>query len=200
MKMVLSSDNPGKLREFRDIFAGSDIELLSKSECGCSISVEETGTSYQENAFLKAEAVMRATNLPAIADDSGLCVEALDGAPGLNSARFTGSHDDTDDDRIRLLLRFMEGETNRKAFFACAICCCMPDGTVLRGYGECHGTITEEKRGTDGFGYDPVFCPDGQGGLTNAELGEGIKNAIGHRGKAVKEFSTELEKYQNDKQ
>lgn len=200
MKMVLASDNPGKLREFREIFAGSGIELLSKSECGCSITVEETGSSYEENAFLKADAVMRATQLPAIADDSGLCVDALDGAPGLNSARFTGSHDDSDDDRIALLFRLMQGEENRRAYFACAICCCFPDGAVLRGYGECKGTIAGEKRGSEGFGYDPIFCPDGFGGLTNAQLGESVKNTISHRGKAVKEFKTELEKYLNDQQ
>lgn len=200
MKMVLASDNAGKLREFRGIFAPLGIELLSKSECGCSISVEETGTTFEENAFLKAEAVMKATGLPAFADDSGLCVDALDGAPGLNSARFTGSHDDSDDDRIALIFKLMSDSENRAAHFACAVCCCMPDGTVLRGYGECRGTVTREKRGTEGFGYDPIFCPDGYGGLTNAQLGVEVKNAISHRGKAVKAFMAEWEKYTNAQQ
>ena len=200
MKMVLASDNAGKLREFRKIFADYDIELLSKKECGCFIEVEETGTSYEENAYLKAHAVMEATHLPALSDDSGLCVDMLDGAPGLNSARFTGSHADTDDDRIALLFRLMEGSDERRAHFACAICCCLPDGTVLRGYGECSGTVAYEKKGTAGFGYDPIFCPDGYEGATMAMLGENVKNAISHRGKAVKEFKAEWEKYIHDQQ
>ena len=200
MKMVLSSDNPGKLREFRDIFADTGIELLSKNDCGCFIEVEETGKTYQENAYLKAFAVMKATGLPALADDSGLCVDMLDGAPGLNSARFTGDHADSDDARIALLLKLMDGSEERSAHFACAICCCLPDGTVLRGYGECPGSIAKEKQGSDGFGYDPVFCPEGQGGKTMATLGEKVKNAISHRGKAVKEFKAEWEKYIHDQQ
>ncbi len=200
MKMVLSSDNAGKLREFRDIFAGSGIELLSKKDCGCTVEVEETGSTYEENAYLKAYTVMKATGLPALADDSGLCVDFLDGAPGLNSARFTGSHSDSDDDRIALLLKLMGDTEERSAYFACALCCCLPDGTVLRGYGECRGSIAREKHGTDGFGFDPVFCPEGQGGETMATLGEKAKNAISHRGKAVKNFKAEWEKYIHDQQ
>ncbi len=200
MKMVLSSDNPGKLREFRDIFAGYGIELFSKSECGCTIIVDETGSSYEENAFLKAHAVMTATGLPALADDSGLCIDALDGAPGLNSARFTGSHADSDDERIALVLRSMGDTPLRTARFVCAICCCLPDGTVLRSQGVCEGVIAKEKHGSDGFGYDPIFCPEGQGGETMASLGEKVKNAISHRGKAVDAFKAEWEKYCHDKQ
>lgn len=200
MKMVLASDNAGKLREFRDILAPYGIELLSKSQCACTLVVEENGADYAENAYLKAKAVMDATNLPALADDSGLCVDALDGAPGLNSARFTGNHADSDEERMTLLLSSLGDTEERSAYFACAICCCMPDGTVLRGYGESEGTIGREMRGTEGFGYDPIFCPEGQGGETMATLGEKVKNAISHRGKAVKAFMAEWEKYSNDKQ
>ena len=200
MKMVLASDNAGKLREFRDIFADYDIELVSKKECGCFIEVEETGASFEENAYLKAHAVMEATGLPALSDDSGLCVDMLDGAPGLNSARFTGNHADSDDDRIALIFKLMGDSQNRSAHFACAICCCLPDGTVLRGYGECRGSVATEKRGTQGFGFDPIFCPEGYNGETMAMLGEKVKNDISHRGKAVKEFKAEWEKYIHDKQ
>ena len=194
MKMVLSSDNAHKLREFREILSDSGIELVSKKECGCTLEVEENGSSFAENAYLKAAAVSRDTGLPAIADDSGLCVDALDGAPGLYSARFTGSHEDSDEARNRYLLQCLAGEENRRGHYVCAICCVMPDGAVLRSEATCSGYIGYEEQGEGGFGYDPLFRPDGYE-RTMAELTAEEKNAISHRGAALRAFKAEWEKY-----
>ena len=199
MKMVLSSDNAGKLREFRDIFADTGIELLSKKDCGCSIEVEETGTSYQENAYLKAVAVTEATGEIAVADDSGLMVAALDGAPGVHSARFTGSHEDTDEQRYLYLLEKLDGVADRRAKFVSCICCTFPNGDVLRARGECHGEIALEMSGTGGFGYDPVFLPKDCGGASMASISQEKKNEIAHRGRAIRAFKEELKKYYADK-
>ena len=194
MKIVLSTDNAHKLREFKEILAGSGIELISKKEAGCFIDVEENGTTFEENAFIKAEAVCRATGLPAIADDSGLCVDALGGEPGIYSARYTGRHEDSDVDRYRYLLKKMEGITDRRARFVSAICCVLPGGDAVRALGTCEGEIMEGPEGENGFGYDPIFRPLGYErgmGLLTAEE----KNAISHRGNALKAFLAEWEKY-----
>ncbi len=187
MKVVLASDNAGKLREFRSLLDGSGVELLSKREAGCVLEVEEKGASFAENAFLKADAVCRATHLPALADDSGLCVDALDGAPGLYSARFTGSHADSDESRCAFLLEKLREVPDRSARFVCALCCVFPDGSVLRSEGECRGEILTERTGDNGFGYDPIFRPAGFDG-SMAELTEEEKNLISHRGRALREF------------
>ena len=194
MKMVLSTDNSHKLAEFAQILSGSGIELIGKKEAGCTLSVEETGATFAENAYLKAEAVCRATGLPAIADDSGLCVDALDGAPGLYSARYTGSHEDSDESRYRYLLEQLEGETNRSARFVSAICCVLPDGNVLRAEGICAGEILYAPAGENGFGYDPVFRPQGYD-VSMAEMTPEEKNLISHRGKALEAFRAEWERY-----
>lgn len=194
MKLILASDNAHKLREFREILSGFDIQLLSKKEAGCLEEVEETGTTFAENAYIKAEAVMRATGLPAVADDSGLCVDALHGEPGVYSARYTGRHEDTDADRYRYLLQKLDGCTDRRARFVCALCCVFPNGDVIRAEGTCEGEIMDGPRGENGFGYDPIFQPlgfdRGMGELTAEE-----KNAISHRGRALESFKTEWEKY-----
>lgn len=197
MKLVLASDNKNKLREFRTLFEGFGVELLSKADVGCMEEVEETGETFAENARIKAEAVMHATGLPAVADDSGLCVDALGGAPGVHSARYTGSHDDSDKDRYELLLRNLGERTDRSARFVCSLCCAFPNGDILTAEGKCEGSILQAPRGENGFGYDPVFQPDGFV-CSMAELTMEEKNAISHRGKALAQFKHEWEKYTND--
>lgn len=198
MKIVLSTDNVHKLQEFREMLEGSGIELVSKSEVGCHLTVEENGATFEENAYLKAAAVCEATGLPAIADDSGLCVDALDGAPGLYSARFTGDHEDSDAARRRFLLEKMEGISQRQARFVCALCCVFPNGDVLRANGSCEGEILTEEIGTNGFGYNAVFRPAGWA-LSMAQMSAEEKNSISHRGNALKAFKKEWESY-HDKQ
>ena len=197
MKLVLASDNKNKLREFRTLFEGFGVELLSKADVGCMEEVKETGETFAENARIKAEAVMHATGLPAVADDSGLCVDALGGAPGVHSARYTGSHADSDKDRYELLLRNLGERTDRSARFVCSLCCAFPNGDILTAEGKCEGSILQAPRGENGFGYDPVFRPDGFV-CSMAELTMEEKNAISHRGKALAQFKHEWEKYTND--
>ena len=198
MRLVLASDNTHKLAEFKELFRTLDVELISKAESGAAGEVEETGITFAENAFIKAEAVMRATGLPAIADDSGLCVDALGGDPGVHSARYTGRHEDSDEDRWRLLLKNLEDRPDRSARFVCSLCCVFPNGDVLRAEGKCEGSILYAPRGSNGFGYDPVFRPEGFDG-SMAELTMEEKNAISHRGKALKLFKEEWVKYYADK-
>ena len=198
MRIVLASDNAHKLAEFRELFRGMGAQLLSKAESGFCDEVEETGKTFEENAFIKAEAVMRATGLPAVADDSGLCVDALDGAPGVLSARYTGDHGDSDEDRYRLVLKNLDGAENRSAQFVCALCCVFPNGDVIRAKGICPGKILTASRGENGFGYDPIFQPEGYD-RSMAELTMDEKNAISHRGRALEIFKSEWEKYHADK-
>ena len=195
MKLILASNNASKLKEMRELLAELEIEVLSQREAGCEFEVEETGTTFEENAFLKAEAVTKATGCAAVADDSGLMVDALDGAPGVFSARFTGSHEDSDDARNRYLLEKLEGETNRRAKFVSCVCCTFPDGSVIRTRGECAGSIGFVPRGDNGFGYDPLFLTDDFPGKTTAEISAEEKNGISHRGKAFRAFKEELKKH-----
>jgi len=158
------------------------------------VDVEETGTTFEENSLLKAKAVMEASGLPAIADDSGLCVDALNGAPGVYSARYGGEGLD-DVGRYRLLLENMRGMP-RAAKFVSVITCCFPNGDVLTSRGECPGTIAFAPQGEGGFGYDPIFfVPPLK--KTFAHLTADEKNAISHRGKALEAFKVELENYIN---
>ena len=198
MELILASNNAGKLREMRQLLSEMGVKVLSQREAGCDFEVEETGSSFEENAFLKASAVTHATGRPAVADDSGLMVDALDGAPGIYSARFSGSHDDSDETRCRYLLQKLEGVSNRRAKFVCCVCCTFPNGDILRARGECPGEILTQPRGDGGFGYDPVFRPDGYE-QSMAELETDVKNQISHRGQAVRKFREELEKYYADK-
>ena len=193
MKLILASNNANKLREFRSLVADMDIELLSQKEAGCDFEVEETGTTFEENAYLKASAVTEATGIAAVADDSGLCVDALGGEPGIYSARYGLGHAASDEERYRYLLQKMEGVKDRSARFVCCICCTFPDGSVIRSRGECEGEILLAPKGQNGFGYDPVFhplCLD----KSMAELSPEEKNAISHRGKALRAFIEELRK------
>ena len=193
MKFILASGNKGKLREFREILEPMGIEIVSQKEAGHDIDVAETGETFEENAWLKASAICAAAGLPAVADDSGLCVKALDWGPGVHSARFGGGKAWTDEQKYRYLLEKLDGVTDREAKFVSCICCVFPDGTVLRARGECPGRILDGPVGSGGFGYDPVFSPDGYEG-SFASLGEDVKNRISHRARALAAFAKELEK------
>lgn len=191
--MVLASKNAHKLVEMRDILSAQGVDIVLESDVGVDIDVEETGMTFEENALLKARAVMAATGLPAIADDSGLCVDALNGAPGVYSARY-GGPGLSDAGRYRLLLENMRGMLDRRCKFVSCICCCFPDGGTVTARGECHGTLAYAPKGEDGFGYDPIFFVPGLK-KTFAELGSEEKNAISHRGNALAEFAVKLAEY-----
>ena len=193
MKLVLASKNAHKLVEMRDILSQLGVEVVLESEAGVDVDVEETGATFEENAYLKAHAVMEASGLPAIADDSGLCVDALNGAPGVYSARYGGPELD-DAGRYKLLLENMRGQLDRRCKFVSAICCCFPNGDRVEARGECAGTLAYAPKGADGFGYDPVFFVPGLK-KTFAELSPEEKNAISHRGNALKAFREKLETY-----
>ena len=193
MKLVLASKNKKKLVEMNGILSQLGIEVCSEAEAGVDIDVEETGTTFEENSLLKARAVMEASGLPAIADDSGLCVDCLNGAPGVYSARY-GGEGLSDEDRYRMLLENMRGQMTRTAKFVSVITCCFPNGDVLSARGECPGTIAYAPMGEGGFGYDPVFfVPELK--KTFAQLTADEKNAISHRGKALETFKAKLEEY-----
>ena len=198
MKIILASNNKGKLREMRELLADLGIEVLSQKEAGFNIEVEETGTTFEENSYLKASAITALSGLPAVADDSGLMVDALGGEPGVYSARYTGNPEDSDVDRYVYLLKKMEGVTDRRAKFVSAVCCTFPNGDVIRTRGECHGNILHAPVGEHGFGYDPIFGPECSEG-SMAQLTDEEKNAISHRGKAVREFIEKLREYYADK-
>lgn len=187
MKVVLASKNPHKLVEIRKITEKFGMELVLESELGVDIEVEETGSTFEENSLLKAEAVMKATGLPALADDSGICVDALGGEPGIYSARY--GFDPTLDDfgRLQLLLKNMEAvpDGQRQAQFVCVISFVTPDGQVIQARGEVHGELLRAPAGTGGFGYDPIFYypPFGK---SLAEVSPEEKNSVSHRANALK--------------
>ncbi len=193
MKLVLASKNAKKLKEMNEILSGMGVEVCSQADIGVDVDVEETGASFEENSMLKAKAVMEASGLPAIADDSGLCVDALNGAPGVYSARYGGEGLD-DAGRYRMLLANMPKGQPRTAKFVSVITCCFPNGDVLTARGECPGAIAFAAMGEGGFGYDPVFfLPKLK--KTFAQLSPEEKNAVSHRGKALEAFQVKLEEY-----
>ena len=193
MKVVLASKNPHKLVEISKITEKFGFDLVLQSELGVDIDVEETGTTFEENSFLKAEAVMKATGLPALADDSGIAVDALNGEPGIYSARY--GFDDTLDDWGRLLLLLKNTEHvpdgERQAQFVCVITMVTPDGKTIQARGEIHGELTREPAGENGFGYDPIFFYPPLG-KTTAELSSDEKTEVSHRGNALKVFYEKL--------
>ena len=193
MKVVLASKNKHKLEEISKITEQFDIQLVMESELGVDIDVEETGTTFEENSFLKANAVMQATGLPALADDSGIAVDALNGEPGIYSARY--GFDDTLDDwgRLQLLLKNTEDvpDGQRQAQFVCVITMVTPEGKVIQARGEVHGELLREPRGENGFGYDPIFYYPPLG-MTTAELPPEEKNRVSHRANALKVFYEKL--------
>ena len=189
MKVVLASKNKHKLEEISKITEKFDIQLVLQSELGVDIDVEETGTTFEENSLLKARSVMEATGLPALADDSGIAVDALNGEPGVYSARY--GFDETLDDwgRLQLLLKNTENvpDGQRQAQFVCVISFVTPDGKVIQARGEIHGELTRQPAGKNGFGYDPIFYYPPLG-KTTAELSPEEKNRVSHRANALKLF------------
>lgn len=193
MKVVLASKNRHKLLELRDILSAQGVEVVLESDVGADVEVEETGSTFEENSLLKARAVMEHTGLPAIADDSGLSVDALNGAPGVYSARYGGPELD-DAGRYRLLLENMRGQLDRKCKFVSVITLCLPDGGVISARGECPGTLAYAPQGENGFGYDPIFfLPEKK--KTFAQLTAEEKNAVSHRGRALAAFQEKLRAY-----
>ena len=189
MKVVLASKNKHKLVEISKITEKFGFDLVLQSEIGVDIDVEETGTTFEENSLMKAEAVMKATGLPALADDSGIAVDALNGEPGIYSARY-GFDESLDDwGRLELLLKNTEHvpDGKRQAQFVCVISFVTPDGEVIQARGEIHGELTREPRGENGFGYDPIFYYPPLG-KTTAELSPEEKNKVSHRGNALNLF------------
>jgi XTP/dITP diphosphohydrolase len=192
-RLVLASGNRGKLAEFEHLLAGSGFEVVTQGSLGV-LDIEETGTTFVENALLKARHAARITRLPALADDSGLCVEQLDGAPGLYSARYAGAHGDAAANRAKLL-RALDGvpAEKRGAFFICVLVLLRhaDDPAPLIAEGRWHGRVLDAERGDGGFGYDPLFLPDGQA-LSAAELDPQLKNRLSHRGQALARLHEQL--------
>lgn len=192
-RVVLASSNPGKLAEFRALLAGSGFDVVAQHELGVD-DAAETGLSFVENALLKARHAARATGLPALADDSGLCVAALHGAPGLYSARYAGRHGDNAANNIKLLQQ-MQGvpETQRGAFFICVLVLLQhaEDPAPIIAEGRWHGRVLDAPRGAHGFGYDPLFLPNGQT-VSSAELAAEVKNHLSHRGQALRRLREQL--------
>ena len=193
MKVVLASKNQHKLVEISKIMEKLDIQLVLQSELGVDIDVEETGKTFEENSFLKAEAVMKATGLPALADDSGIAVDALNGEPGIYSARY-GFDDSLDAwGRLCLLLKNMEQvpDGQRQAQFVCVITLVTPDGEVIQARGEAHGELLREAAGQGGFGYDPIFYYPPYG-TTFAQVSAEEKNRVSHRAVALRAMYEKL--------
>ena len=189
-KIVVASGNKGKLREIAEIFRGA--EVVSMKEAGFVGDIEENGATFEENALIKAKAVCQALGAPALADDSGLCVDALDGAPGVYSARYAGGHGD-DAANNALLLKNLSGkaEGERTAYFESCVALCLPDGRSFTASGRTYGKILSVPEGENGFGYDPLFFSDELGksfGIASAEE----KNAVSHRAKALAVLSEKI--------
>jgi len=187
MKFVLATMNPGKIREMREILSQLGYETLTRKELGIDVVIEETGSTFEENAMLKASSICKLSHQAAIADDSGLVVDALGGEPGVYSSSYGGESLDSNE-RNAFLLQNMKNMEQRGAIFVCSIVCAFPDGGYITAKGECRGEILAGPRGAEGFGYDPVFLVEGMD-RTMAELTSEEKNMVSHRGKALKEFS-----------
>ena len=183
MKLILASNNAHKLVEIRAILGSEFDEILSMKEAGIVHETVEDGSTFLENAEKKAREIMEISGCCALADDSGLCVDALGGAPGIYSARYAGEHGD-DKANNRKLLRELEGVEDRRAHFACAMVLVRPDGSVVRAEGRMDGVIAYEEAGENGFGYDPLFYLP-EKGITNGQLSPEEKNAISHRANAL---------------
>ena len=192
MKLVLATNNPGKVKEFARILEPLGIEVITQKQAGADLHVEENGETFAENARLKAMAVYRATGLPTVADDSGLCVDALDGKPGVYSARWYGEDTPYAEKNARLIAELEDvPQEKRTARFVCAIAAAFPDGTMKTVRAAMEGRIGYEEKGENGFGYDPIFYLP-EYGCTSAELSMEEKNKISHRGKALRLIKDEL--------
>lgn len=193
MRYVLASNNKGKLKEMKAILESDGAQVVSQSEAGLCFEAEETGLSFEENALIKARAACDALGEPAIADDSGLEVDALGGEPGVYSARYGGDSCQSDEDRVQLLLRNMDGIAQRSARFVSYIACVFPNGDCVEARGECAGSIAYQPKGDGGFGYDPVFLLSD--GRTMAEISADEKNHVSHRAAALRVFEKKLAEY-----
>jgi XTP/dITP diphosphohydrolase len=191
MKVLVATSNRGKISEISQILAGTGISILTSQETGLSLDVEENGDTFEANAVIKAHAWRRYSGYPTLADDSGLCVDALAGRPGVHTARFAGDGA-TDQENYELLLKLMEGVTDRKAHFMCAVALSISDEMVITAFGRCDGVILHEPIGKGGFGYDPVFC-DRETGKSFAQLTDSEKNTRSHRGRALISLKQRLE-------
>lgn len=195
MRLILASGNKNKLAEMRKICGKLGIEVITAADAGVDMDCEETGSTFEENARIKAEYVMRASGLPAVSDDSGLEVYTLDNRPGVYSARY-GGEGLADNERTALLLRELEGvpAESRGARFVSCICCAMPDENLIEARGECFGTILFSPAGEGGFGYDPVFFYEDYG-MSFAEMTSKQKNSVSHRGSSLELFEKRLSAY-----
>ncbi len=184
--MIAATQNKGKLKELRQITEKYGQQLISMADAGLGdLEIEENGETFAENSYIKAHTVAQLTGKPCIADDSGLCVDILDGAPGIHSARYSGVHGDDQANRRKLLEDLKDvPKEKRTAHFTCCITLCWPDGRTVVAEGICPGRIAFEERGEGGFGYDKVFMPENLG-QSFAELGVEVKNEIGHRARAL---------------
>ncbi len=193
MEFFIATKNAHKIKEFSAILSEYNIKLLSEADLSAPLpDIEEDGKTFEENSLIKARFAAKVTSLPTLADDSGLCVEALNGAPGIYSARYAGVHGD-DKANNEKLLKELEGVENRRAKFVCAISCVFPDGREFTVLGECKGEIDTFPRGNGGFGYDPLFISDEKGSF--GLLSPQEKNSISHRANALKIFRKEIIKY-----
>lgn len=194
MKFIIATNNAKKLVELERILNPLGIEAVSAKDAGVVLDeVDETGTTFLENAFLKANAAFEKTGMPAVADDSGICVDALDGKPGIFSARYSPEDCVTDEDRTAKILEQLNGvpDDMRGAHYTCAICCILPDGSKVEIEEICEGKIGYEFIGDGGFGYDPIFY---YGERTFAQMSAEEKDEVSHRGKALRKLQTELQK------
>lgn len=192
MKIIFATGNKGKINEIRNILAGLDAEIIPMKEAGVDIDIEENGTTYEENAIIKAKAVMEITGELTLADDSGIEIDYLNKEPGIHSARYLG-HDTSYDIKNADFLRRLEGvpDEKRTARFVCAIAAAFPDGRIETVRATFEGRIAHEISGSNGFGFDPIFyLPDR--GCTSAEISEEEKNEISHRGKALRKMRDRL--------
>ena len=190
--LVMATRNPGKTAEIRELLQGFPVEIKSLSDFGPIPEVEEDADTFDANAYKKAGFTARVLGVPAIADDSGIAVEALNGAPGVHSARY-GGENASDEDRRNKLLTEMDGRSDRQAAFECVISLAVPSGPALTYEGRCEGVLAEAPAGANGFGYDPIFYyPPLQ--KTFAELTREEKSRVSHRGKALRELRGEFDK------
>ena len=181
MKLIIASNNKHKIYEIKKILGDKFEQIMSLSEAGIVHETVEDGDSFMANAEKKAREIAELSGTCALADDSGICVDALDGAPGIYSARFSGG---SDEDNNKLLLEKLKDESNKSAHYACAVSLVYPDGRTVGAMGYMYGSITDNPRGTRGFGYDPLFIPEGES-RTVAEMTDEEKNAISHRSRAL---------------
>ena len=184
MKLAIATNNQHKLQEIRAILGDSFEELLSLKDLGIDVDVEETGTTLEENALIKARAILSLSGIATLADDTGLMVDALNGAPGVYSARYAGEEHDDAKNRA-LLIKNLDGVKDRSAHFATVIALCYPDGKTLTATGRVNGEILLSERGTEGFGYDSLFFST-ELGKTFAEATQAEKNSVSHRGRALR--------------